>query len=68
VPLLIYDTGEAPHFRIGYKMAAMFFALEIVLTVVIWYLANTWPMKKKAARESESPVGERDASTREALP
>lgn len=43
VPLLIYDTGEAPRFRIGYKMAALFFALEMVLVVVIWACEKKWP-------------------------
>ena len=45
VPLLIYNTGEAPHFRIGYQMAAMFFAIEIVLTVVILVCWKKWPQK-----------------------
>ncbi|KAJ4247846.1 hypothetical protein NW762_013055 [Fusarium torreyae] len=44
VPLLIYDTGDAPHFPIGYEMATMLFALEIVLTLVILYLAKTRPI------------------------
>lgn len=47
VPLFVYDTGEAPRFRIGYKMAAMFFAIEIVLTVVILYCSKKWPQGKK---------------------
>lgn len=47
VPLLIYNTGEAPHFHIGYKMAAMFFAIEIVLTVVIKFFAKKWPQKSE---------------------
>lgn len=45
IPLLIYDTGEAPHFKIGYQMAIMFFALEIVLTVVILLCWRKWPQK-----------------------
>lgn len=47
VPLLIYSTAEAPRFRIGYKMAAMFFALEIVLTLVIRWCEKRWPQGKK---------------------
>ncbi|KAJ9150802.1 Pantothenate transporter [Pleurostoma richardsiae] len=43
VPLLIYNTGEAPHFKIGYQMASMFFAIEIVLTVVILFCWKRWP-------------------------
>ncbi|KAK7754494.1 hypothetical protein SLS62_003514 [Diatrype stigma] len=49
VPLLIYNTGEAPHFRIGYQMAAMFFALEILLTFAILYCSRRWPQGKKVA-------------------
>ncbi|KAK0386219.1 hypothetical protein NLU13_6056 [Sarocladium strictum] len=44
VPLIIYDTGKAPHFPIGYEMATMFFALEIVLTLVILYLSKRFPI------------------------
>ncbi|KAH8666837.1 major facilitator superfamily domain-containing protein [Xylariales sp. PMI_506] len=43
VPLLIFNTGEAPKFRIGYKMAAMFFAIEIILTLVILWLSKARP-------------------------
>ncbi|KAF4120880.1 Major Facilitator Superfamily [Geosmithia morbida] len=45
VPLLIYNTSEAPHFRIGYQMASMFFAIEIVLTVVILFCWKRWPQR-----------------------
>ncbi|EON95892.1 putative pantothenate protein [Phaeoacremonium minimum UCRPA7] len=43
VPLLVYNTGEAPHFKIGYQIAAMFFSIEIVLTVVILFCWRRWP-------------------------
>lgn len=46
VPLYIYDTGEAPRFRIGYKMAAMFFAVEIVLVLVIRTCEKKWPQRR----------------------
>lgn len=46
VPLFIYNTGEAPRFRIGYKMAAMFFAVEIVLTFVIRWCEKRWPQRR----------------------
>ncbi len=42
VPLLVYNTGEGPHFRIGYQMAAMFFAVELVLTVGIAVVERRW--------------------------
>ena len=32
------NTGEAPRFRIGYQMAAMFFAIEILLTLIMAWL------------------------------
>jgi ACS family pantothenate transporter-like MFS transporter len=44
VPLFIYNTGQAPHFPIGYEMATMFFAIEIVLTLVILYLSRRFPI------------------------
>lgn len=47
VPLFVYNTGEAPHFRIGYWMATMFFALELVLCLVIRYCEKRWPQGKK---------------------
>ncbi|TEA20509.1 Pantothenate transporter liz1 [Colletotrichum sidae] len=46
VPLFIYNTGDAPRFPIGYEMATMFFALEIVLTLVILYCSKRWPVRK----------------------
>lgn len=47
VPLLIFDTGEAPRFRIGYYMAAMFFAMEIILTVIIRVCEKKWPQGRR---------------------
>jgi MFS transporter, ACS family, pantothenate transporter len=44
VPLLAYNTADAPHFPVGYKLAAMFFALEIVLTLVIAYAEKRWDL------------------------
>lgn len=49
VPLLIYNTGDAPKFPIGYEMASMFFAIEILLVFVILYLAKRRPMKADTA-------------------
>ncbi|KAI8268890.1 hypothetical protein K4K58_003676 [Colletotrichum sp. SAR11_239] len=46
VPLLVYNTGDAPKFPIGYEMATMFFALEIVLTLVILWCSKKWPVRK----------------------
>ncbi|KAL5335707.1 major facilitator superfamily domain-containing protein [Aspergillus crustosus] len=43
VPLLVYNSGEGPHFRIGYQMAAMFFAIELVLAGVIAAVEKRWP-------------------------
>lgn len=37
VPLLAYNTGQSPHFHVGYELAAMFFALEIVLVGIMVY-------------------------------
>ena len=42
VILLAYNSGEAPHFSVGYYMAAMFFALEIVSILFIAFCAKKW--------------------------
>ncbi|KAK7967178.1 uncharacterized protein PG986_001455 [Apiospora aurea] len=47
VPLLIYNSSEAPRFRIGYQMASSFFALEIVFTLVILYCYKKWPQGER---------------------
>lgn len=49
VPLFIYNTGDAPKPPIGYEMASMFFAIEILLVLVILYLAKRRPMKADTA-------------------
>ncbi|KAJ3506911.1 hypothetical protein NM208_g16024 [Fusarium decemcellulare] len=46
VILFAYNSGEAPHFKIGYEMAAMFFAIEIVTLTAICPLI-TRELKKK---------------------
>lgn len=48
VPLFIYNTGQAPHFNIGYEMATMFFGLETVLALVILLCARQWPLARAA--------------------
>ncbi|KAF2741121.1 putative pantothenate transporter [Polyplosphaeria fusca] len=53
VPLFVYDTAYAPDFPIGYEMAAMFFGLEIIITVVIWGLAKKWPLKDEGNSATE---------------
>ncbi|KAH7027219.1 pantothenate transporter liz1 [Microdochium trichocladiopsis] len=57
VPLLVYNTGEAPKFRIGYKMATVFFGLEIVMTLAILYCAKKWPQRKREETASLSDEG-----------
>ncbi|EMR72596.1 putative major facilitator superfamily transporter protein [Eutypa lata UCREL1] len=42
VILFTYPSGEAPRFTIGYEMASMFFALEAVMILVIWYCTKRW--------------------------
>ncbi|KAL1665683.1 major facilitator superfamily domain-containing protein [Schizophyllum commune] len=64
VPLLIYNTGEAPRFRIGYQMAAMFFAIEILLTLVmawLWRGRNTSGVDLKEEKDiALAPRQEKD--------
>ncbi|RDW73609.1 hypothetical protein BP5796_07051 [Coleophoma crateriformis] len=47
VPLFAYNTAEAPHFKYGYQLAAMFFALEIVMVGVILVAARKWSAGQK---------------------
>lgn len=54
VPLLVYNTGQAPHFKIGYPIAAMFFGIEIILTVVIAFCVKKWPQGKNLPQEAEA--------------
>ncbi|ETS74415.1 hypothetical protein PFICI_14281 [Pestalotiopsis fici W106-1] len=61
VPLFVYDTTEAPKFRIGYKMATIFFALEIVFTLVILWLSKTRP------QVAEEDIGQGDAGRAQEL-
>lgn len=42
VILFTYPSGEAPRFTIGYEMASIFFALEAVMILVIWYCTKRW--------------------------
>ena len=51
VPLFAYNTSQAPHFKIGYQMAAMFFAVEIILTLVIVWAAKRWKQEKAIVEE-----------------
>lgn len=42
VILLTYPSGEAPKFSIGYEMAAMFFALQIISLAAAKYCMKWW--------------------------
>ncbi|KAK9423183.1 putative major facilitator superfamily transporter protein [Seiridium unicorne] len=42
VILFVYPSGDAPHFSIGYEMAAAFFVLEIVSIGSAWFCAVKW--------------------------
>ncbi|QGA18628.1 hypothetical protein EYB26_006313 [Talaromyces marneffei] len=53
VPLLAYNTAQSPRFTIGYKLAAMFFAVEIVLTLLIAYVAKRWDLKEQYVKREE---------------
>lgn len=58
VPLLAYNTGEAPRFKYGYQLAAMFFALEIVF-VGVMLCAERWNWYKGYDGEEEDIVSDR---------
>lgn len=45
VILFTYPSGEAPRFSIGYQMACMFFAVEILAVGAIWYCNRVWKPK-----------------------
>lgn len=55
VPLYAYNTAEAPHFKYGYRLATMFFALEIVMVVLI-LLALKAKWKRGTEKEGSSEV------------
>lgn len=61
VPLLAYNTGQAPKFKIGYEMATMFFALELLLTVLGWWLVKKYPPGSKPEVTPVLEDGEVDA-------
>lgn len=42
VILLAYDSSQAPKFAVGYELATMFFAIEIVACVVIALCYKKW--------------------------
>ncbi|EED17340.1 pantothenate transporter, putative [Talaromyces stipitatus ATCC 10500] len=63
VPLLAYNTSQSPHFKVGYKLAAMFFALEIVLTLLIAYVEKRWNLQKQYLRREESQQGQGEQET-----
>ncbi|RDW86039.1 putative pantothenate protein [Coleophoma crateriformis] len=48
VILFTYNSAEAPHFSIGYQMATMFFAIEILGTCAVGYCMMKWPPGPKA--------------------
>ena len=47
VILLAYNSGQAPKFDVGYEIALMFFLLEAVGIIVIWFCAKKWPPKPR---------------------
>ncbi|KAF4119294.1 Major Facilitator Superfamily [Geosmithia morbida] len=51
VILFTYDSGEAPRFSIGYQMAAMFFAIEMLSVIAIWYCYKKWKPAPRAMAE-----------------
>jgi MFS transporter, ACS family, pantothenate transporter len=42
VILFAYNSEEAPKFAVGYEMATMFFAIEIICTVIIFFCLKRW--------------------------
>ena len=61
VPLLAYNTAQAPHFKYGYQLAAMFFAVEIILVgIIVTAIKRGWNVGDKHEAEDESldPMGE----------
>ena len=46
VPLLTFNTGEAPWFRIGYEISVMFFSLQAIFTLALAYAERKWAVGK----------------------
>ncbi|OJJ42243.1 hypothetical protein ASPZODRAFT_105507 [Penicilliopsis zonata CBS 506.65] len=56
VPLLAYNTAQEPHFKVGYQIAAMFFAVELLLTLVIAAVEKRWPAHQLGRKREESAL------------
>lgn len=56
VPLLAYNTSQEPHFKYGYQLAAMFFAFELVMALVIAVVEKRWPAKNVVKTKATSNV------------
>lgn len=46
LPLFTFNTGEAPWFKIGYKMTAIFLGLQIFFILLVPIARNRWPVGK----------------------
>ena len=60
LPLFIYNTGQSPHFKIGYEMATTFFAIELLLTLVMWQLQKRLPIGPKVAEKDAGQMNDVD--------
>ncbi|EPE07878.1 pantothenate transporter liz1 [Ophiostoma piceae UAMH 11346] len=55
LPLVIFNTGEAPFFHIGYKMTAVFLSLQIVFILLVPVAQKRWPVGQYEDRRDASP-------------
>lgn len=53
LPLITFNTGEAPYFHIGYKITAVFLALQIVTIMMVPVAQRYFPVGKYERSEEE---------------
>jgi hypothetical protein len=56
VPLLAYPTGEAPLFKVGYKINAAFWGIYLCGIPIILWFSKKFPLV--SAPEQQKPEGE----------
>ncbi|CAK7240907.1 MAG: hypothetical protein STHCBS139747_002362 [Sporothrix thermara] len=62
LPLLSFNTGEAPYFRIGYKLTAAFLAMQIVTIAMVPVARRYFPVGKY--EKPEAGEGEAESEPR----
>ncbi|CCH46765.1 putative transporter SEO1 [Wickerhamomyces ciferrii] len=54
LPLAIYKTKDAPHFKIGYKVSLVFYILGLIFAWIFWYVTRKHTAKRNKQLEIDS--------------